>query len=105
MRRIDPLDDCVRWLAFSEGQGDRFCKRFLFRSGTADAAEHAPFLFARGRVRAEARRRGAGSLLFGEVHGLMHNLDKSMLTLATQTESGHAFLTKIGAAAKLTTVS
>ena len=29
MRRIDPLDDCVRWLAFSEGQGDRFCKRFL----------------------------------------------------------------------------
>ena len=35
----------------------------------------------------------------------MQNLDKSMLTLATQTESGHAFMAKIGAAAKLTTVS
>jgi GNAT superfamily N-acetyltransferase len=105
MRRIDPLDDCLRWLAFSEGKVIGFASAFFRRPGTADAAEHAPFLFAGGRVRAEARRRGAGSLLLGEVHALMQNLDKSMLTLATQTESGHAFMAKIGAAAKLTTVS
>jgi len=60
MRRIDPLDDCLRWLAFSEGKVIGFASAFFRRPGTADAAEHAPFLFAGGRVRAEARRRGAG---------------------------------------------
>ena len=105
MRRADPLHDCLRWLAHSEGGVIGFASAFFRKPGTPDAAEHAPFLFARGRVRAEARRRGAGSLLLGEVHSLMHILDKSVLTLASQTESGHAFLTKIGAAAKLTTVS
>ena len=75
------------------------------RPGTADAAEHAPFLFAGGEVRSEARRRGVGSLLLGEIHSLMHTLDKSVLTLATHTKSGYAFLAKVGATAKLTTVS
>jgi hypothetical protein len=42
----------------------------------------APFVFAGGGVRPEARRRGAGSLLLREIRSLMHNLDKSMLTLA-----------------------
>jgi len=65
----------------------------------------APFVFAGGGVRPEARRRGAGSLLLREIRSLMHNLDKSMLTLAAHTESADAFLIKVGALPKLTTVS
>ena len=105
MRRIHLLHDCSRWLALSESEVIGFASAGFRRPGSPDAAEHAPFLFAGGEVRAEARRRGAGSLLLGEIHSLMHTLDKSVLTLATHTESGYAFLAKVGATAKLTTVS
>ena len=44
--------------------------------------------------------RGAGSLLLREIRSLMHNLDKSMLTLAAHTESADAFLIKVGALPK-----
>jgi hypothetical protein len=60
----------------------------------------APFVFAGGGVRPEARRRGAGSLLLREICSLMHNLDKSMLILAAHTESADAFLIKVGALPK-----
>lgn len=105
MCRVHPLHDCSRWLALSDGEVIGFASASFRRPGTPDAAEHAPFLFAGGEVRLEARRRGAGSLLLGEIHSLMHILDKSVLTLAAYTEPGHAFLAKIGATAKLTTVS
>ena len=105
MRRSHPLHDHSRWLALSEGEVIGFAGAGFRRPGTPDAAEHAPFLFAGGEVRSEARRRGVGSLLLGEIHSLMHSLDKSVLTLATHTESGYAFLAKVGATAKLTTVS
>lgn len=105
MRRNDPLHDCSRWLALSEGEVIGFAGVFFRKPGTPGAAEHAPFLFAGASVRSEARRRGVGSLLLGDVHALMHKLDKSVLTLSTETESGHAFMAKIGAVAKLTTVS
>ena len=52
------------------------------------------------RCRAEARRRGAGTLLLREVHALMHALDKTVLTLSAHTAPGHAFLTYVGAVAK-----
>jgi GNAT superfamily N-acetyltransferase len=55
-------------------------------------------------VRAEARRQGAGTLLMREVLGLMHGLDKTILTLSTHTEPGHSFLTWVGATPKLTSV-
>ena len=57
MRRADPFHDCLRWLAHSEGGVIGFASAFFRKPGTPDAAEHAPFLFARGRVRAEARHR------------------------------------------------
>ena len=55
-------------------------------------------------MRAEARRQGAGTLLMREVLGLMHGLDKTILTLSTHTEPGHSFLTWVGATPKLTSV-
>jgi GNAT superfamily N-acetyltransferase len=74
------------------------------RPGTPDATEHAPFLWAGGGVRASRRRRGVGSLLLREVHGLMRALDKSVLTMSAQTEPGHAFIKHVGAVEKHCTV-
>jgi GNAT superfamily N-acetyltransferase len=55
-------------------------------------------------VRAEARRQGAGTLLLREVLGLMHKLDKTILTLSAHTEPGHSFLTWVGATPKLSNI-
>ncbi len=105
MRQEDPLHDCRRWIAVG-GQGAIGYAHAAFRKpGTPNATEHAPYLFSGGFVRRDARRRGAGSRLLGEIHRLMHELDKSVLTLAAHAEPGHAFLMKIGAVAKLVTVS
>ncbi len=45
------------------------------------------------------------ALLLREVHSLMRGLGKTVLTLSTQTEPGHAFLRSAGAIPKLTTVT
>ena len=79
-------------MALSSPEVIGYAHAFFRRPGTPNAGEHAPFLFARGAVRAEARRHGAGSLLLREVHSLMHSLGKTVLTLSAQTEPGHAFL-------------
>ena len=105
MHRVDPLYDCRRWIVVAEGEVIGSARAAFRKPGAPNAAEHAPFLFASGGVRSEARRRGAGSLMLRQIHTLMHNLDKSVLTLAAHSEPGHAFLTKVGAVAKLSTVS
>ena len=105
MRRAHPLYDRSRWLALSGGEVIGFGGVSFRKPETPDAADHAPFLFGGGEVRSEARRRGAGSLLLGEIHSLMHALDKKVLTLGAHAECGHAFLAKIGATPKLTTMS
>ena len=53
MRRADPLHDCLRWLAFSEGEVIGFASAFFRKPGTPDAAEHAPFFIC---TRKSARR-------------------------------------------------
>jgi hypothetical protein len=50
------------------------------------------FLWTGGGVRANSRRRGVGPLLLREVHRLMHTLDKTVLTMSSQTEPGHGFV-------------
>ena len=103
--RGDPLYDCQRWIVVAEGEVIGSARAAFRKPGTPNATEHAPFLFAGGGVRSEARRRGAASLMLCQIHTLMHNLDKSVLTLATRSEPGHAFLIQVGAVAKLSTVS
>jgi GNAT superfamily N-acetyltransferase len=74
------------------------------RPGTSDEKDYARFLWAGGGVRASSRRRGIGTLLLREVHQLMHALDKTVLTMTTQTKAGHAFIKYVGAAEKHCTV-
>jgi GNAT superfamily N-acetyltransferase len=105
MRRENPLHECRRWLAIAGGEVIGSARASFRKPGTPNAVEHAPFLFAGGGVRPNSGRRGAGSLLLSEIHGLMHSLGKSVLTLAAHLEPGHAFLMKAGAVAKLTTVT
>lgn len=104
MRKTSPLWDDRRWLVLdgpdvvgSAGAGFR-------RPGTPDAEDHAPSLYGYGSVAARVRRNGIGTLLLQQVNALMHALDKSILTLSANVGAGHAFLTHIGAAMKLTTL-
>ena len=100
----NPLVQFQRWVAM-EGDEVAGSVRVAFRRpGTPDAAEYAPFLWAGGGVRASFRRLGVGSLLLREVNGLMHALDKSVLTMSAQTEPGHAFIKHVGAVEKHCTV-
>jgi GNAT superfamily N-acetyltransferase len=105
IRRALPLFDRRLWLALSGPEVIGSASAFFRRPGTPNADEHAPFLSGGLAVRAEERRRGAGTLLLQEIHGLMIALGKTMLTLGAHTESGHAFLTRAGAISKLTTIA
>ncbi len=104
-RLPDPLHESVRWVTLAGDHVAGFASVWFRKAGTLDAAAHAQHLFAGGAVHAEARRQGAGTLLLREVLGLMHRLDKTVLTLRTHADAGHAFLTQAGASAKLSTVS
>jgi|SRR6516162_1122629 len=100
MQRADPLWEFRRWVALMGPRVIGSVRVGFRRPGTPNAAEHAPFLGGGGAVRAEARRRGVGTLLLREIHALMHTLDKTVLTLSTHTAPGHAFLMHVGAVAK-----
>ena len=101
-RRDHPLYDCVRWVALA-GQDVAGSASALFRRpGSPDSAAYAPHIDAGAAVRAEFRRQGAGTMLLREVLGLMHRLDKTVLTLGAHMEPGHSFLTWAGAEPKLT---
>jgi GNAT superfamily N-acetyltransferase len=104
MQQISPLWEYQRWLAL---EGEEIIGSAIVsfrRAQTPNAAEHAPFLFGGGSIRAEARRRGAGTLLLREIHSLMSALDKRVLTLEAHTAAGHAFLACAGAIPKFTVV-
>lgn len=100
LQRVDPLWEFRHWVALAGGELIGSVHVGFRRPGTTNAAEHSPFLTAGGAVRAEAQRRGAGTLLLREIHTLMHALDKTVLTLSAHTAPGHAFLTYVGAVAK-----
>jgi GNAT superfamily N-acetyltransferase len=100
----NPMVEFRRWVAM-EGDEVVGSVRAAFRRPDApDAEDHARFLWAGGGVRAGSRRRGVGTLLLREMHRLMHALDKTVLTMSTQTEPGHAFMKHVGAVEKHCTV-
>ena len=88
IQQIDPLWESRRWVALEGGAVIGSARVWFRRPDTPHAADHAPFLGSGGMVRADARRRGAGTLLLREVHRLMHALDKTVLTMSAQTEPG-----------------
>jgi GNAT superfamily N-acetyltransferase len=104
-RRDHPLYDCVRWVAIAGQDVAGFASAFFRRPGSPNSAAHAPHIDAGAAVRAESRRKGAGTLLLREVLGLMHKLGKTILTLGAHTEPGHSFLRWAGAEPKLTNIS
>jgi len=104
IQRIDPLWEFRRWVAMEGSEVAGYFRVAFRRPDTPHAADHARFLGSGGMVRADARRRGAGSLLLREVHRLMHTLDKTVLTMSSQAEPGHGFLRHVGAVEKHRTV-
>jgi GNAT superfamily N-acetyltransferase len=104
IQRTNPMVE-LRWWVAMEGDEVAGAVRAAFRRpGTPHEGDYARFLWAGGGVRASSRRRGVGTLLLREVHGLMHALDKTVLTMSAQTEPGHAFIKHVGAVEKLCTV-
>jgi hypothetical protein len=104
IQRTNPMVE-LRWWVVMEGDEVAGAIRAAFRRpGTPHEEDYARFLWAGGGVRASSRRRGVGTLLLREVHGLMHALDKTVLTMSTQTEPGRAFIKHVGAVEKHRTV-
>src|SRR6516162_9623440 len=101
---INPMIEFRRWVAMEGDEVAGSVRAAFRRPGTPNEKDYARFLWAGAGVRARSRRRGVGTLLLREVHGLMHALDKMVLTMTAQTEPGHAFMKHIGAVAKHSTV-
>jgi GNAT superfamily N-acetyltransferase len=93
-----------RWVAMEGDEVAGSIRAVFRRPGTPNEKDYARFLWTGGAVRASSRRRGVGTLLLREVHGLMHALDKTVLTMTAQTELGHAFIRRLGAVEKHSTV-
>jgi hypothetical protein len=104
VQRIDPLWELRRWVAMEGAEVAGSCRVAFRRPNTPNAADHARFLWAGGGVRARSRHRGAGALPLREVHRVMHSLEKTVLTMSSQTEPGHRFLKRAGAIEKHCTV-
>jgi GNAT superfamily N-acetyltransferase len=104
MREAEPFMERLRWVALAGQEIAGFAGAGYRKPGTPDADAHAPYLFADGAVSAESRRQGVGTAFLREVLALMHRLDKTLLTLATDVEPGHAFLARTGAVPKHTNV-
>jgi GNAT superfamily N-acetyltransferase len=100
----NPMVEFRRWVAMEGDEVAGSIRAASRRPGTPDEKDYARFLWAGGGVRASSRRRGVGTLLLRKVHGLMHALDKTVLTMSTQTEPGHAFIKHVGAVEKHCTV-
>jgi GNAT superfamily N-acetyltransferase len=103
MRRADPLWEARHWLALDGPDVAGFAGAWFRRAGSPNAEEHARHLKCSGDVAATTRRKGVGTRLLQPIHALMHALDKTVLTLSAENDPGHAFLERIGAAAKLRT--
>jgi GNAT superfamily N-acetyltransferase len=104
VQTINPMVEFRRWVAMEGDEVAGSIRAAFRRPGTPDEKDYARYLWAGGGVRASSRRRGVGTLLFREVHRLMHALDKTVLTMSTQTEPGHAFIKRVGAVEKHCTV-
>src|SRR6516162_1878472 len=102
--RTNPLVEFRRWMAMEGNEVAGWVRAAFRRPGTPNEKDYARFLWAGGGVRASSRRRGVGTLLLREVHSLMHALDKSVLTMTAHTEPGHAFIRRLGAVEKHSTV-
>jgi GNAT superfamily N-acetyltransferase len=100
----NPMIEFRRWLAMEGDEVGGAIRAAFRRPGTPNEKDHARFLWAGGGVRASSRRRGIGTRLLREVHGLMHSLDKTVLTMSAQAEPGHAFIKYVGAVEKHRTV-
>ena len=74
------------------------------RPGTANAADHAPYLSGGGTVLEDWKRRRIGTGLLEQARLMMHSMNKSILSLSSHTEPGHAFLLRTGAGAKHSSV-
>lgn len=74
---------------------------FGFRKpGTDHAEDHAPYLGGGGAVLAEWHRGRIGSALLEQARLMMHAMDKTILSLSSHSEAGHAFLLRAGAVAR-----
>ena len=104
VQTINPMVKFRRWVAMEGDEVAGSIRAAFRRPGTRDENDYARFLWAGGAVRASSRRRGVGTLLFHEVHQLMHALDKTVLTMSAQTEPGHAFIKYLGAVERHRTV-
>jgi hypothetical protein len=104
VQTTNPMVEFRRWVAMEGDEVAGSIRTASRRPGTLHEEDYARFLWAGGGVRASSRRRGVGTLLLGEVHRLMHALDKTVLTMSAQTEPGHAFIKHVGAVEKHCTV-
>jgi GNAT superfamily N-acetyltransferase len=104
VQTTNPMVEFRRWVAMEGAEVAGSIRAAFRRPGTPDEQDYARFLWAGGGVRARSRRRGIGTLLFRKVHQLMHLLDKTVLTMTSQTEPGHAFIKHVGAIEKHCTV-
>jgi GNAT superfamily N-acetyltransferase len=99
-KKQSPLWDHRWWVAMSGEQMLGSCG-FGFRRPQAEhAADHARYLGGGIGVLAAHRRRGIGSALLEQARLLMHEMNKTVLTLSSICEPGHAFITRIGGVAK-----
>jgi hypothetical protein len=104
MRKGYALWHSKRWLAVDGQAIIGFAETMFRRAGTPDAADYAPHLYGSGSVAAAARRKGVGTRLLQQIHGLMHALDKPVLTMEAKTDGAHAFMSRLGAGAKRSTI-
>jgi len=104
VQTTNPMVEFRRWVAMEGDEVAGSIRAAFRRPGTPDEKDHARFLWAGGGVRASSRRRGVGTLLLREVHGLMHALDKTVLTMSSATEPGHAFIKHVRGVEKHCTV-
>lgn len=100
MRRPDPLWTSRRFVARDDAAIIGSVRLGFRQPGTENAADYAPYLGGGGTVLAPWRRLGVATRLIREVLALMRDLDKRLLTIGAHTDSGHAFLHRLGAVEK-----
>jgi GNAT superfamily N-acetyltransferase len=99
-RDPSPHGDRLRWVAVEQGGIVGGVSSYLQHPESPGFAERARFLHANGAVLKPWRGRGIGTRLLAQVHGLMLEHVKAILTLSTHEPDGHGFLRHIGASEK-----
>ncbi len=99
-RRPDPLWASRRWIGWA---GEKIVgeMRVGFREpGSPFALDYAPFMGGGATVLAAWRHHGIATSLLRRTHVLMQELNKSVLTMSSHTDAGHAFMLGLGAEEK-----